>query len=217
MAAVKQIVPEPPVVGELDDLRKASGEAVVDRSAFDDVVFSGTSIKPICAANVCIEGSRVVGSVFAGSKLPGVGVVDCAFDRGDLAGAKWDDARLVRVRFNECRLTGFDAWGADLRDVVFDGCKMPEAVFANASFTRVRFEKCQLGSLDMGEAKIHSLAIHDCDARSLRLAGARIELLDLRGSLIDGIGIDQASIKGIVIDSSQAPAIASAMGVRVIQ
>lgn len=209
---IKEIVPESPSQGGLVEV---ASERLVDGAMLESVSLSGDCIKPKIVQRLGIEGSRITGSVLAGSKLPGVRMVDCCFDRADLAGATWNDARLVRTRLEESRLTGFDARMSELRDVVFHKCKMPESFLSETQLTRVRFEECQMPGLDLSNAKIHSAVINNCDARSLNLLGAKIEFLDLRGSMIDGIAIDPLFVNGLIIDATQATAIAQSLGVRV--
>ena len=69
--------------------------------------------------------------------------------------------------------------------------------------------------LDFTGAALSKVVIHNCDARNLRLLDARIDTLDLRGSDIEGIAIDAKSLNSIIIDPTQAPALARAMGIRV--
>ncbi len=212
---VPSINPESPTTGEPEQLGALAVDAIVDRGRFDEVLVQGEGSAKVIASNAAFEGSLLAGAGLMGSKLQGIACVDCRFDRADLANASWTDGRFVRTAFNECRLTGFDGWGSQMRDVRFVGCKGPDAIFTRSSCTRVRFDGCQLAGMDLSESQIDSLAIHDCDARNLRLIGSRISFLDLRGSLIDGIVFDIESLKGIVIDPSQAGAIARSLGVRV--
>ena len=165
---------------------------------------------------VVVEQALIAGNAFAGSVLPAGVFKDCLFDHADLASATWINGRIVRAKFLECRLTGVDLRMSELRDVAFEQCKMPDALLSESTLTRVRFDRCQLKNLDLAGAMIESLALHNCDIGSLRLDGARITLLDLRGSNIDGISIDVESLRGIVIDPLQSPAIAQALGVRVL-
>ncbi len=209
---IKEIVPEAPSQGEF---AQVASEQLVDGAVLESVSLSGDCVKPKIVQRLGIEGSRIAGGVLAGSKLPGVRMVDCCFDRADLAGATWNDARIVRTRLEESRLTGFDARMSELRDVMFHKCKMPESFLSEAQLTRVRFDECMMPGLDLSNAKIHSVVINGCDARSLNLLGAKIEFLDLRGSMIEGIAVDPMFISGIVIDPTQAEAIAHALGVQV--
>lgn len=212
---VKEINPDEPAIGSHEELVDAQAELIVDRSVHEAVRFGNTE-RSVNAKLVSIEQAFVSGNAFAGSTMPASVFKDCVFDHADLASATWVDGRLVRTRFVECRLTGVDLRLCDLREVAFEQCKLPEALLGETTLNKVRFDQCQLMNLDLAGATIETLALHNCDATSLRLVGARIGLLDLRGSNIDGISLDAGSMRGIVIDPIQAPAIAQAMGVRVL-
>jgi len=214
---IKQITPEAPGFGSSQDLLETADEMLVDHAALDCVHISGASGVPVVARAMSIEQSLVESAVLAGSTLAGIRLLDCHVRRADLTGATWVDARLVRTKLGESKLTGFDARGGELRDVVFNNCKMPESFFIESSLTRVRFDECQISGIDLSGAKLHSVSMRGCDARNLRLIGARIDYLDLRGSMIEGITIEPEAVSGIVIEPIQAPALAVAMGARIAE
>jgi len=99
---------------------------------------------------------------------------------------------------------------------VFQECKMPDAFMPESSLDRVLFDSCQLSGLDLSGSKLAHVTMCHCDARNLRLLDARIDTLDLRGSQIEGLAIEPRSIAQLIIDPTQAPALAHAMGARVL-
>lgn len=198
-----------------DELVAAPPGAWRDHAVLEGVQIADPLDPAPHARGVAVYQSRVAGRAIAASKLPVLRLTDCLFDRADLAGSTWADARIVRVRFEGCRLTGFDARGGELRDVLFSECKLPDAFFVESSLDRVTIKDCQMPNLDLTAAAIGRLAIRSCDATGLRLAGARIEHLDLRGSVIDGLIIDAAAVRRLTIDPAQAPALAAALGATV--
>jgi len=206
--------PEPPDACEQAGTDQA--RSIGDGSFLENVTIGDdTTIAPN-ARKVAFHGVRVVGKALARTTLPGLGLTDCVLDRADVSSGTWTDARLVRVMFDGCKLTGLDARGADLRDVVFRDCKAPECLLSESAITRVVFENCRVTDLDLSGARITSMRFRGCDLRNLRLTGAKIGLLDLRGCEISGIAIDPGAMGGIVIETTQSPAIAAAVGVRVI-
>lgn len=195
-----------------DELVAAAPGSFRDHGVLEGVQITDQLDAAPHARGVAVYQSRVAGRSLAASKLPALRLTDCLFDRADLAGVTWVDARIVRVRFQGCRLTGFDARGSELRDVLFSECKLPDAFFVESSLDRVTINACQATNLDLTGAAIGRLAIRGCDAMGLRLAGTRIEHLDLRGSAIDGIIIEPATVRRLTIDPAQASALAAALG-----
>ncbi len=181
-----------------------------------EVQLAGIPDAPLHGKEFSISIGQVLGRALMESTLSGFSLVDVALVRADCSNATWVDARIVRTRFDGCKLTGFDARGGELRDVVFNECKMSDTFMVESKLTRVRFDGCKISGLDLCDSKVNSVAIRGCDARNLRLMGAKIELLDLRGSMIEGIAIDPGSVGGVIIDPMQSCAIASALGARVM-
>ena len=215
-AALSTVLPEPPDLEESTDLTPISADSIIDQCMHEHVQLKGEPAGAVDARGVALSSSRVTARVLMGSTLPGFRCVDCVFDRADCSNANWVDARLVRARFDSCKLTGLDTRGGALRDVTFNACKMPDAFMPESNLERVVFQSCQLSGLDLTGAKLSRVTMRDCDARNIRLSGAHIEKLDLRASRIEGIAIDARSIAQIIIDPLQAPALAHAMGARVL-
>ncbi len=207
---------EPPDVPAAASLREGDAGSLRDGGVVEETRFCHRPPGPVRARRLSLHATRVRGGALGGSELPGLRLTDTALEEADLAAATWIDVRMTRVLLTECRLTGFDGRGAEMRDVRFLGCRAPDMILGEASFSRVRFEDCRVAGLDLSGARIESLALRGCDARNLRLVGARIGMLDLRSSLIDGIAIEPGGVRGLVIDPPQGPSLARALGARVL-
>lgn len=210
--------PNPPETSEVE-LAIHSG-SISSRDDIESVRLSELDA-PINAEGVILHQSTIESVALLASTLPNARFTDCTFTRADLSGSTWIDTRIIRASFNSCKLTGFDAAGATLQDLDFKECKAPDMLLRDTTLTRVRFDQSQLPNLDLAGATIESLTIHNSDARNLRILNTRVHHLDLRGSLIDGLTIDPASmhpksLQSITIDPTQAPAFAQALGVSVI-
>ena len=190
--------------------------SLADQVAHFEAEITGKPDSPLEARGYALSVGRVCGSVLLASKLPQFKAIDCDFVHADCSNAAWVDVRLNRCVFNSCKCTGLDTRGGTLRDVRFNACKMPDAFMQESTLDRVWFESCDLQHLDVSGSTLERVTIRDCDARGLRLLGTRITALDLRGSRIDHIAIDAGAIRNIIIDPLQAPALAEALGARVI-
>ncbi len=187
-----------------------------DQVAHFEAVITGEPDSPLESRGYTLSIGRVRGSVLLASKLPQFKAIDCNFAQADCSNAAWVDVRLVRCVFDSCKCTGLDTRGGTLRDIRFSECKMPDVFMQESTLDRVWFESCHLQNLDLSASTLERVTIRDCDARGMRLLGARINALDLRGSRIDQLVIDTASVRHLIIDPMQAPAIAESLGVRVV-
>ena len=211
----KLITPEPPDLDNSIELSDAPSKPK-DNTTYEHRNLNNTFTQPITARSITFDQCKFTSNALTASMLPSSRWTDCIIQSADLSNATWIDAGLIRVQITNTKLTGFDARGAELRDLQFTDCKAPDILLTEAALTRVRFDQCQLTSLDLAGAKIKSLAINNCDARNLRLIDAKIDHLDLSNSLIENIAINPAQLKGITITPTQAPALTVALGVNVI-
>lgn len=153
-----------------------------------------------------------------GARLGRLGLLDCAFERCDLAGLDASSSSLVRAALTGCRLTGCNGREALLRDVVLRDCRMDLASLAGARMERVTFERCDLRELDLHAGRLHEVRLLGCD-----LSGAIFEETDCtRCELRDCTYTDLRGISGLAgttigwADAVElAPAFAAALGVRV--
>jgi uncharacterized protein YjbI with pentapeptide repeats len=146
-------------------------------------------------------------------------LLDCRFERCDLAGLEAREASWARVEITGSRLTGATLAGARLQDVAFRDCRMDLTSFAGARLERVSFERCDLRESDFGEARLHDVRLHGCDLSDAYVADASCSRTELRdGSYEDLRGI--AGLKGCSLAwpdlMALAPALAAHAGMRLI-
>jgi len=215
MPPTKNTQPTPPDSQPVDQLTAAGVSDLQNNADLESTLFNKPTPTPIHAHDITLYQSTIQGQTLTASTLPNARFTDCTFDCADLSAATWIDARIIRTSFTNCKLTGFDARGTDLRDVLFKDCKIPDAFFQDATLTRVRFDNCHLPNLDLSGSTIHSLSIHNSTAPSLRLLATKVTHIDLRASRIDHIALDPANLKAILIDPTQAHEFARALGVQI--
>jgi uncharacterized protein YjbI with pentapeptide repeats len=167
-----------------------------------------------------LEGIRTRDARLAGARLGRLGLLDCAFERCDLAGLEAKESSIVRVEFAGSRLTGLHGSSLLLRDVVLRECRMDLAALRDARLERVTFERCDLRELDLQGARLHEVRFHGCDLAEAILLGADCTRCELRDCSYQGLrGIE--GLRGAMIgwpDAIElAPAFAAALGVRMIE
>jgi uncharacterized protein YjbI with pentapeptide repeats len=154
----------------------------------------------------------------AGARLGRLGLLDCAFERCDMAGLDAEASSVVRVALSGCRLTGIAAGEALLRDVRLSDCRMDLASLRDARLERVTFERCDLRELDLQGARLHEVRLLGCDLSEAILEEAdcsRCELHDCTYTGLRGIGGLRGATIGWGDAVELAPAFAAALGVRV--
>jgi uncharacterized protein YjbI with pentapeptide repeats len=165
-----------------------------------------------------LEGVRSRDARLAGARLGRLGMLDCALERGDMAGLDATSSSLVRVALAECRLTGSDFAEALLRDVVVRECRMDLSSLRDARLERVAFEGCDLRELDLQGARLHEVRFRGCDLSGALFEDAdcsRCELHECTYNGLRGIGGLRGTTLGWGDAVELAPAFAAALGVHV--
>jgi len=163
----KPAIQPPRLPGDLSAFGQSTPDLQeIDR--LDGVSVARVSFAGQSASNLTIERSRLSHVGFNSTKLPGLRLVDVQLSDCDLANADWSRLFVNRVALHECRLTGFSAAEAEIRDTVFDNCKADLASVRFATFKAVRFEKCVLIEADFQGADLSGVVFKDCDLTGLR-------------------------------------------------
>jgi uncharacterized protein YjbI with pentapeptide repeats len=153
------------------------------------------------------------------SRLRSVTLTDVRVDGGDASNADWAGARLKRVVFETCRMTGFGGAEVEADDVHFRDCKLDLANFRFARMQRTTFQDCVLHEADFSGAALGSTRFDGCDLRRADFEGARLSRVDLRGSDLEELRGDVLALRGAIVDSVQlvglAPLLAERAGILV--
>lgn len=167
------------------------------------------------AAGMTFEAAVFVGAALARSKFPDVALRDVRLDRCDLSNADWAGGSLVRSEILGTKLIGFASAESRWRDVLVRKSPGRLAVFQQTRFDSCRFEECDLAEATFEGATLKNVVFRECDLAGVRFVGATLENVDLRGSRIDGLHLDPASVAGLIIDPTQAPIVAALAGARI--
>jgi uncharacterized protein YjbI with pentapeptide repeats len=166
-----------------------------------------------------LEDTLVRDQRIGGIALKRFRLLDCRFERCDLAGLEAPEASWVRVEIRGSRLTGATLAGAQLQDVAFRDCRMDLTSFAGARLERTSFERCDLRESDFGEARLHDVRLHGCDLSDAYVADASCSRTELRDGTYEELrGV--SGLKGCSLAwpdlMALAPALAAQAGMRLI-
>lgn len=160
--------------------------------------------------------SSLSGVRLAGSRLRSLTMIDVLAAGIDASNCDWTGARLRRVVFEDCRMTGLQAAELAADDVVFRNCRLDLANFRQAAIRHTTFEGCVLDEADFAGASLVDSRCTDSRLRATALHDTRLSRVDLRRSELAPAG-DVLALRGAIVDSGQlvglAPQIAQAVGI----
>ena len=188
------------------------GVTLADHAEYSGLVLAGCSLADQAAQKVCFDQALLKRVNFGRTRLPGLQASDMRLEACDLSGAQWEKARLRRVELVGCRLVGAKLLDATFEDVLLDHCEADLALFWSASFKVARFERCRLREASFLKAQLPGVVFRDCDLSHADLREARLAGADFRRSVIDGLQVSLPDLRGVIIDPTQATAVAALAG-----
>lgn len=193
-------------------LDPAGPEMIADHTQLLQVLLAEIDLTGLQAANLLLEqvGCRRV--ILVKSHFSGLRLFDSRLESCDLAGARWEKARLRRVELLGCRLLGADLAEASCEDVLFRDCHGEKATFVAASFRAARFEKCNLQGASFEGADLSGVVFQECDLAGADLRGARLKDADFRRANLNGVQAGIKELQGAIIAPIQAIQVVGLLG-----
>ena len=111
-----------------------------------EIGISGCDLTDQFASNVLFEEVSLRSTIFTGSRLPKLRLLDVRLEACELSGTFLEEARFRRVEFIGCRLLGAQLLSAQLDDVRFKECNLEGVVFVSSQTKALHFEDCKMPS-----------------------------------------------------------------------
>jgi uncharacterized protein YjbI with pentapeptide repeats len=128
--------------------------------------------------------------------------MDVVLEGCELSGAAIEDADLVRVRFERCRMTGASLAAVRGRDLTFVDCKLVDAGLGMADLAHCDLLDCDLTGADLTAARVVGCRLLGCTLDRCQLSKATFTGCALHGSTFEGsLGAD--ALRGSTIGSEQ--------------
>ena len=147
------------------------------------------------------------------SKLPGLRIVDSAFEMCEFSGSQWETGFFRRVVFKDCRLLGTQMLEGIFEDVEFINCQAESLALVSAKFKNCRFHKCVLKKSTFDGADASKVIFSQCDLISANFHLAKLKETDFRTSDIGGLQVGVTEMQGAVIAPHQTLQVVGLLGV----
>lgn len=206
----------PPDWKEDTELPRFQGGPPEEGSACDDWAFVDLDWQKRKIARVQFDTALWRKMNLAKSKLRDVSLRDVRIHGCDLSNADGAGIRTSRVEIVSSRLTGLVAAEGTYENTLFQDCRADYSVFQLSTFERCCFENCSLVDASFEAATLKQVVFKNCDLRNARFFQAGLLEVDLRGSMLEGLGIALDNLRGVTVDRLQTPAIAALTGVRIV-
>lgn len=199
--------PTPP---DLDETGLEAWTAVALGAGFalEEVRIEDADLADTRAAGGSFVGCVLSGASVTGSRWRSLTLTDVVARDSNAANADWTGARMKRVVFVRCRMTGVDFSEVEADEVAFRSCKLDLASFRFAKLRRTTFEDCRLDEADFHAASLQQVQFARSELRRVDFAEARLNRVDLRTSELEDLRGDVHALRGAIIDSVQLAGLA---------
>jgi uncharacterized protein YjbI with pentapeptide repeats len=169
-------------------------------------------------ARATFDRMQLEGISFQDARLTSVIFTDSLLHHCDLAGLKAESSSMLRTEIVDSRLTGGSWSEGALRHVRFRSCRMQYVSFRQQRFGVTLFEDCDLRDSDFQAADLRGAAFIRCDLTHVQLSnasldGARFE--DCNLEMARGVGALRGATIGLKEMLSLAPSMAAALGITI--
>ena len=200
--------PELPKELEAGELIDLGARALVEARRLD-----GPALGQAKASGVRFEGVHVVGGTLEESELVNLTWIDVACERCNLSLIDWRGARLTRVVFRGCRLTGAKLVEGELESVRFVDCQLDYAAFSGTRLRQVAFESCQMREAFFQGGDLGGTVFAECDLEGGDFGGAKLQGADVSSSKLGRVAIGAGDVRGLVVSRAQASELAKLFGI----
>lgn len=185
------------------------------------------------AAEVELRDSRVTGVGLEDLRIARLRLDSCALERVALGRAvirtaKWSDVRMtecdlanaeitgltgVRVELLGCRMTGLRLGETAWQSLLIQGGDQRYAQFRFSKFQWCEFVECDFQDADFYGADLRGCVFRGCRLNQAEMTQAQLMDTDVRGSSLDGVRMEAADARGLIVDPGQALELAPLLGI----
>lgn len=122
---------------------------------------------------------------FTGADFSASNLISLDLSHSTLEGAKFDNASLHAMHFNQAKFTAASLRGADLQNAQGEAADLSNANLSGAKMTSAFFNSCLFLKADLSGANLSDSRFYAADFSGARLTGATLANADLSQAKID--------------------------------
>jgi uncharacterized protein YjbI with pentapeptide repeats len=149
---------------------------------------------------------RAVGARITRTRMDSVEFTGC-----DLSSLWWQDGKISRARFDNCKFLAARIQSVTMEHVVFTGCKLDYTTLDQIRATGpVLFAGCSLREAELTGCDLAGSLFDGCDLRLTGFGPGHYRRCDLRGNDLSAV-IGAAHLRRVVIDRPQTMQLGEAL------
>lgn len=187
-----------------------TGEDLYEGYTFQEIDFSGTMLPKTEFSHCVFYKCR-----FVDIRMEHCFFVDTVFQKCDFSNGRAGFCSLQRTTFENCKMLG-----ADWSDGVFRNVRFRDTVARYSNFTHSKFEDSGFTQCDLTEAVLEQCTLKrfrlgECVLQGTAFFHTTLKNIDLSTCSIAGIRVDLLDLKGAVIEANQVFDLAALLEVKI--
>lgn len=176
-----------------------------------DFQFGGTNLDAFELAGAQLLHGKVRTLRAGSATITAVRMNSVEFTGCDLSSLWWQDGKISRVRFGNCRFLGARIQAVTMEHVVFTGCRLDYATLDQIRATGpVLFTRCSPREAEFTGCSLAGCLFDDCDLRLASFGAGYYRGCDLRGNDLSAVK-GAASLRRAIIDRAQTMQLGEAL------
>lgn len=141
--------------------------------------------------------------------------LDCTFINCDLSNNEFHSSTFIRCEFKDTTLLGTSFIESFISDTLFKSCNLSYLDIANTEVKISEINKSLLQESSWFDTKLKDVLLIDNKLLKSRIYNTSCKGIDISTSEIEGLQIDEYSLRGLIISEDQAPLFCSFLGIKV--
>lgn len=189
--------------------------ADIEETDINSFHFFDETIDGLTVSDMDISNCVFVNCKFRNCTFIGVSFTNCIFKDCDLSFINMSQGSFIRTELITSRITGINLTYSIINNVLFDATCCRFANFSEARFTYVEFVSCDMNTCSMDKCRVKHTTFHQCDLTGANFTRTALGNIDFRGNRINSIAFLGGELDGAIVDTAQAVALITLMGLRV--
>lgn len=175
-----------------------------DEGYYTDLHLVEGVVDEVRAKSVCFKGCLFENVTFVDVDLDSAEWINCVFRRCDFSGIRAVHGTFMKCHFEGCKMRGAILSEGVFTDVVFEGVMGSMLTVRFCEFRNFRIENCKLDQSDFQESRFTKGTIEGTDLTKASFVRVPLAGLDFTTNTTDGLQVELADIKGLVVTADQA-------------
>ncbi len=156
---------------------------------------------------------------FTDLNFQNISCYDVIFKNCDFSNVIWNSNSefaspyLHKVTFDNCKMVGTDFGMTTIKKVTFQNCVGRYVNFSFATMNEVKIISCSFQNMILQDTNCKKLLLQDNELLDLELLHTSLKDVDITSNHIEGLKTDLESIRGMIVNSSQALQLSGLLGI----